>query len=231
MDVWFDSGSSHKGVLDQPELWPDLHWPADLYLEGSDQHRGWFNSSLSTAIAVEGEPPYRAVLTHGFVVDEKGRKMSKSLGNVVDPLKVINQMGADILRLWVSSAEYRNDLAVSNNILKQMTEAYRKIRNTVRFLLGNLNDFDPPADVVSYNELLELDRWALLRLQRLNEKCLNAYDKYEFHVVYHAIHNFCVLDMSSLYLDIIKDRLYTMPAKSRSSGRHKRCYIKCWIAW
>lgn len=215
MDVWFDSGSSHKGVLDQPDLWPELRWPADLYLEGSDQHRGWFNSSLSTAIAVEGEPPYRAVLTHGFLVDEKGRKMSKSLGNVVDPLKVIKQMGADILRLWVSSAEYRSDLAVSDSILKQMTEAYRKIRNTVRFLLGNLNGFDPTKDAVPYNQLPELDRWALLRLQRLIDKTLKAYDKYEFHVVYHSIHNFCVLDMSALYLDIIKDRLYTMPAESK----------------
>ncbi|MEG6616464.1 isoleucine--tRNA ligase [Peptococcaceae bacterium 1198_IL3148] len=215
MDVWFDSGSSHKGVLDQPDLWPELRWPADLYLEGSDQHRGWFNSSLSTAIAVDGEPPYKAVLTHGFLVDEKGRKMSKSLGNVVDPLKVIKQMGADILRLWVASAEYRSDLAVSDNILKQTTEAYRKIRNTIRFLLGNLNGFDPAQNSITYNEMLELDRWALLRLHRLNEKVLKAYHDYEFHVVYHAVHNFCVTDMSARYLDIIKDRLYTAPAESK----------------
>ena len=215
MDVWFDSGSSHMGVLNQPDLWPELRWPADLYLEGSDQHRGWFNSSLSTAIAATGEPPYKAVLTHGFVVDEKGRKMSKSLGNVVDPLKVINQMGADILRLWVSSADYRGDLAVSNNIIKQMTEAYRKIRNTCRFLLGNIDDFDPTKDKVPYQEMNELDRWALLRLQRLNHRVLKAYDNYEFHVVYHGVHNFCVLDMSARYLDIIKDRLYTAPAQSK----------------
>ncbi len=215
MDVWFDSGSSHVGVLMQPELWPELRWPADLYLEGSDQHRGWFNSSLSTSVAVFGEPPYKAVLTHGFTVDEKGRKMSKSLGNVVDPLKIIDQMGADILRLWVSSADYRSDLVVSHNILKQMSEAYRKIRNTARFLLGNLNDFDPTADSLPYQELNELDRWALLRLHRLIEKAIKAYDNYEFHVVYHAVHNFCVLDMSNRYLDIIKDRLYTMPAKSK----------------
>ncbi|WP_031513484.1 isoleucine--tRNA ligase [Desulfofalx alkaliphila] len=215
MDVWFDSGSSHMGVLKQPDLWPELRWPADLYLEGSDQHRGWFNSSLSTAVAVTGEPPYKAVLTHGFVVDEKGRKMSKSMGNVVDPLKVINQMGADILRLWVASTDYRGDLAVSNNIIKQMTESYRKIRNTCRFLMGNIHDFDPAQHSVAYQELLELDRWALLRLQRLNEKVLKAYDNYEFHLVYHAIHNFCVLDMSARYLDIIKDRLYTAPAQSQ----------------
>ncbi len=215
MDVWFDSGSSHVGVLKQPELWPDLRWPADLYLEGSDQHRGWFNSSLSTAVAVTGEPPYKAVLTHGFTVDEKGRKMSKSLGNVVDPLKIIKQMGADILRLWVSSAEYRSDLAVSPNILKQMSEAYRKIRNTARFLLGNLNEFDPAKESLPYQELSEIDRWALLRLQRLIDRVLKAYDNYEFHVVYHAVHNFCVLDMSARYLDIIKDRLYTMPPKSK----------------
>ncbi|MTI81359.1 MAG: isoleucine--tRNA ligase [Firmicutes bacterium] len=215
MDVWFDSGSSHMGVLNQPELWPDLQWPADLYLEGSDQHRGWFNSSLSTAIAVTGEPPYKAVLTHGFVVDEKGRKMSKSLGNVVDPLKVIKQMGADILRLWVSSADYRGDLAVSNSIIKQLTEAYRKIRNTSRFLLGNLKDYDPKVNSVAYDELLELDRWALVRLQRLTDKVIKAYENYEFHVVYHAVHNFCVTDMSNRYLDIIKDRLYTSVTESK----------------
>ncbi|RYD06360.1 hypothetical protein N752_05555 [Desulforamulus aquiferis] len=214
MDVWFDSGSSHLSVLDQPELWPELQRPADLYLEGSDQHRGWFNSSLSTSVAVTGKPPYKTVLTHGFVVDEKGRKMSKSLGNVVDPLKVINQMGADILRLWVSSADYRGDLSVSQNILKQMTESYRKIRNTARFLLGNINDFDPAKDKVDYRELSELDRVALMELHKLIKKVLAAYGNYEFHVVYHAVHNFCVLDLSAFYLDIIKDRLYTAPPAS-----------------
>ena len=214
MDVWFDSGSSHLAVLDEPSIWPDLRWPADLYLEGSDQHRGWFNSSLSIAVAVTGQAPYRAVLTHGFVVDEKGRKMSKSLGNVVDPVKVIKQMGADILRLWVSSADYRGDMAVSPNILKQMTEAYRKIRNTCRFLLGNLNDFDTVKNMVDYEDLPEIDRWALLRLQKLIRRVLDAYRDYEYHVVYHAIHSFCTVDMSALYLDIIKDRLYTSPADS-----------------
>lgn len=214
MDVWFDSGSSHLAVLDEPEIWPDLTWPADLYLEGSDQHRGWFNSSLNTAVAVSGRAPYRAVLTHGFVVDENGRKMSKSLGNVVDPLKVIKQMGADILRLWVSSADYRGDLAVSQSILKQLTESYRKIRNTSRFMLGNLYDFDPARDSVPYEKMPEIDRWAMLRLHRLIEKVLAAYRNYEFHTVYHAIHNFCTVDMSAQYLDIIKDRLYCEKADS-----------------
>ena len=214
MDVWFDSGSSHLGVLDEPGHWPELSWPADLYLEGSDQHRGWFNSSLSTSVAVTGKAPYRAVLTHGFVVDEQGRKMSKSLGNVVDPLKVINQLGADILRLWVSSADYRGDLAVSQSILKQMSEAYRKIRNTCRFLLGNLYDFDPVAHRVTPKEMPEIDRWAMLRLQRLIERVNKGYQEYEFHVVYHTVHNFCTVDMSALYLDVVKDRLYCDPAAS-----------------
>ncbi|ABO49257.1 Isoleucyl-tRNA synthetase [Desulforamulus reducens MI-1] len=209
MDVWFDSGSSHLAVLNQPELWPEQQRPADLYLEGSDQHRGWFNSSLSTSVAVTGKPPYKTVLTHGFTVDEKGRKMSKSLGNVVDPLKICSQMGADILRLWVSSADYRADLALSQNILKQMTESYRKIRNTARFLLGNLYDFDPVKDKVAYDKLPELDRVALMELHKLIKQVLAAYENYEFHIVYHAVHNYCVVDLSAFYLDIIKDRLYT----------------------
>ncbi|GAB6158923.1 isoleucine--tRNA ligase [Desulfotomaculum varum] len=215
MDVWFDSGSSHLAVLNQPELWPELQWPADLYLEGSDQHRGWFNSSLSTSVAVTGQPPYKTVLTHGFTVDEKGRKMSKSLGNVVDPLKICDQMGADILRLWVSSADYRSDLALSPNILKQIAEAYRKIRNTARFLLGNLYDFNPEQDKVAYEQLPELDRVALLELHKLIKQVLAAYENYEFHVVYHAVHNYCVVDLSAFYLDIIKDRLYTAPPASQ----------------
>ncbi|MEW5954249.1 MAG: isoleucine--tRNA ligase [Bacillota bacterium] len=214
MDVWFDSGSSHLGVLDEPDYWPALSWPADLYLEGSDQHRGWFNSSLSTSVAVTGKAPYRAVLTHGFVVDEQGRKMSKSLGNVVDPLKVIQQLGADILRLWVSSAEYRGDLAVSPNILKQMSEAYRKIRNTCRFLLGNLYDFNPSAHRVSREQMTEIDCYAMLRLQKLIDKVGQAYRNYDFHVVYHSVHNFCAVEMSALYLDVVKDRLYCDPAAS-----------------
>ncbi|PKM81664.1 MAG: isoleucine--tRNA ligase [Firmicutes bacterium HGW-Firmicutes-14] len=209
MDVWFDSGTSHWGVLNQPQFWPDLTWPADLYLEGSDQHRGWFNSSLCTSVATTGKAPYKIVLTHGFLIDEQGRKMSKSLGNVTDPLDVIKQMGADILRLWVSSADYKADVAASPGILKQMSESYRKIRNTARYLLGNLYDFDPARDKVPYKEMGELDRWALLKLEKLVKRVLEAYRNYEFHMVYHAVHNFCAVDMSAFYLDIIKDRVYT----------------------
>lgn len=215
MDVWFDSGSSHWAVLNQPEYWPDLSWPADLYLEGSDQHRGWFNSSLSTSVATTGKAPYKAVLTHGFLVDEQGRKQSKSQGNATDPLNIIKQMGADILRLWVSSVDYKSDVAASPAIFKQMSEAYRKIRNTARYLLGNLYDFDPQKDKVPYNEMPELDRWALLKLQKLVDRVLDAYRNYEFHVVYHSIHNFCTVDMSAFYLDIIKDRLYTSVPDSK----------------
>lgn len=211
MDVWFDSGSSHFAVL---ETRPDLSWPADLYLEGSDQHRGWFNSSLSTSTAVRGTAPYRAVLTHGFLVDEQGRKMSKSLGNGIDPLEVVEEMGADILRLWTSSADYRTDVAVSPNILKQITESYRKIRNTCRYLLGNLYDFQQEADRIPYREMVEIDRWALMKLHKLISRVTAAYENYEFHVVYHSIHNFCTVDMSAIYLDIIKDRIYTAKADS-----------------
>ena len=211
MDVWFDSGSSHFAVL---ETRPDLRWPADLYLEGSDQHRGWFNSSLSTSVAVRGVAPYKAVLTHGFLVDEQGRKMSKSLGNGIDPLEVIQKMGADILRLWVASADYRTDVAASQNILKQITEAYRKIRNTCRYLLSNLYDYDPQSERLDYGGLVEIDRWALLKLHQLIKKVTEAYENYEFHTVYHSIHNFCAVDMSAIYLDIIKDRVYTAGAGS-----------------
>lgn len=214
MDVWFDSGSSHWAVLRQPSHWPEQVWPADLYLEGSDQHRGWFNSSLSTAVANTGEPPYRAVLTHGFVVDEQGRKMSKSLGNVVDPLKVVRQLGADILRLWVCSADYRGDLAASDSILKQIAEAYRKIRNTFRFLLGNLYDFQPGGRV-PYGELPEIDRYILLRLERLKRSVLRSYREFEFHIVHHTLHSFCVLDLSAFYLNVLKDRLYCEHPESK----------------
>ncbi|HEY3316484.1 MAG TPA: isoleucine--tRNA ligase [Bacillota bacterium] len=213
MDVWFDSGSSHLAVL---ATRPGLTWPADLYLEGSDQHRGWFQSSLLTAVATRGQAPYRAVLTHGFVVDGEGRKMSKSLGNVIYPEKVIKQYGADILRLWVSSSDYKDDVRVSDDILKQMAEVYRKIRNTTRFLLGNLYDFDPAADRVPYDQLEEIDRFALHRLQDLIGRVGQAYQDYEYHLVYHDVHNFCVLDMSAFYLDVLKDRLYTAKAASRA---------------
>jgi len=207
LDVWFDSGSSHAGVL---ETRPQLNWPADLYLEGSDQHRGWFKSSLLTSVvARDGKPPYKAVLTHGFLVDEQGKKMSKSMGNVVDPLKVIQQYGADILRLWVASTDYRSDVAVSENIIKQVAEAYRKIRNTVRYLLGNLADFNPLTDTVAREQMLEIDRWAMHKLQDVVERVSKAYADYDFHLVYHTINNYCAVDLSAIYLDILKDRLYT----------------------
>ncbi|HHU82806.1 MAG TPA: isoleucine--tRNA ligase [Firmicutes bacterium] len=212
MDVWFDSGSSHLAVLTQ---WPELSWPADLYLEGSDQHRGWFQSSLLTSVAVTGQAPYRAVLTHGFLVDEDGRKMSKSQGNVVAPEKIIKDFGADILRLWVASSDYQADIRLSLNILKQLAEVYRRIRNTARFLLGNLYDFKP-EDAVAYKDLTELDRWALLKMEKLLRKVADAYENYQFHHIYHAVHNFCAVDLSAFYLDVIKDRLYTMAANSRS---------------
>ncbi|MBP2644153.1 MAG: Isoleucyl-tRNA synthetase [Firmicutes bacterium] len=206
MDVWFDSGSSHVAVLEERE---ELGWPADLYLEGSDQHRGWFQSSLLTSVATKGIAPYKAVLTHGFVVDGEGRKMSKSIGNTVSPQDVIKQYGADILRLWVASADYKADIRISKDILKQLSEVYRKIRNTFRYILGNIYNFDPKTDKVSYADLLEIDRWALLRLEQVRQRVTKAYEEYEFHHLYHTVHNFCAIDLSAIYLDILKDRLYT----------------------
>jgi len=213
LDVWFDSGVSHAAVLDKRE---NLRWPADLYLEGSDQHRGWFHSSLLTAVGLRGAAPYRSVLTHGFVVDADGRKMSKSLGNVMAPKTVIDKFGAEILRLWVSAADYRDDIRISDTILKQLSDAYRRIRNTSRFMLGNLEDFNPDADMVHYADLQDLDRYLLHRLQALIRRARNAYEHYDFHIIYHALHNFCVLDLSSFYLDILKDRLYTSPPASKA---------------
>jgi isoleucyl-tRNA synthetase len=211
MDVWFDSGSSHRAVLKRrPELQPI----ADMYLEGSDQHRGWFNSSLSTSVAVYGEAPYRSVLTHGFLIDEHGKKMSKSGGNGVDPKDIVAEKGADILRLWVASADYRNDIAYSKKIINQVTETYRKIRNTLRFLLGNLSDFDPERDALPYEQLAEPDKYILHRLHQVITRVLEAYDAYEFHAVYHTLSNFCTVDLSSVYLDIAKDSLYV---KGRNS--------------
>jgi isoleucyl-tRNA synthetase len=209
LDVWFESGVSHAAVL---RTRPELRWPADLYLEGSDQHRGWFQSSLLTSVGMTSQAPYRQVLTHGFLVDGQGRKMSKSLGNVVDPLKVIQRSGADILRLWVSSADYSSDIAVSDEILQRIGEGYRRIRNTLRFLLGSIDDFDPGRDSVEYGEMEPIDKWALMRLHELTAKVRAAYDGYKLHVIYHSIYNFCAVDMSSFYLDVLKDRLYTLAA-------------------
>lgn len=211
MDVWFDSGSTHVGVL---ENHPDLCSPADLYLEGSDQYRGWFQSSLLTSVATRGRAPYRATLTHGWVVDGEGKKMSKSLGNVIAPEQIIKQYGADILRLWVSSSDFKSDVRVSKDILKQLTEVYRKIRNTMRYMLGNCYDFAPDRDIVDYKEMDEMDRYVLHRLQVLSERVTRAYDEFEYHIVFHAIHNFCVVEMSNFYLDVLKDRLYTYTAAS-----------------
>lgn len=205
MDVWFDSGSSHQGVLLERD---NLQRPADLYLEGSDQYRGWFNSSLTTAVAVTGTAPYKGVLSHGFTLDGEGRKMSKSLGNVIIPEKVIKQLGADIIRLWVASVDYQSDVRVSDAILKQVTEVYRKIRNTFRFLLGNLADFHPQTDAIAFDKLREVDQFMLVKLNNLVKDVLHAYEHYEFANIYHHVNHFCTVDLSSFYLDFAKDILY-----------------------
>ncbi|MDH3400128.1 MAG: isoleucine--tRNA ligase [Chromatiales bacterium] len=211
MDVWVDSGMVHHCVSAYRK---DLASPADLYLEGSDQHRGWFQSSLLTSVAMYRRPPYRGVLTHGFTVDENGRKMSKSVGNVVAPQKVVNSLGADILRLWVSATDYRGEMNVSDEILKRVADSYRRIRNTARFLLGNLHGFDPAQHSVAPEQLLSMDAWALERCKELQGQVVAEYRSYEFHSIYQRVHNFCVLDMGSFYLDVIKDRLYTTAADS-----------------
>lgn len=212
LDVWFDSGVSCAAVL---EARPYLRTPADLYLEGSDQHRGWFHSSLLTSVGTRDTAPYKTVLTHGFVVDGQGYKMSKSMGNVIAPEEIIRQYGAEILRLWVSAEDYRDDIRISPDILKRLSEAYRRIRNTCRFLLGNLYDFDPSRDAVPIEQMDELDRFALQQLQAFIRKVRQAYDRFEFHRVYHAFHNYCVVDLSAFYLDILKDRLYISTRDSR----------------
>ena len=212
LDVWFDSGVSYT-VLERRGDY--LRYPADLYLEGSDQHRGWFHSSLLCSVGTRDKAPFKSVLTHGFVVDGNGRKMSKSRGNVISPEEVINKYGAEILRLWVASEDYRGDIRLSQEILDRLTEAYRRLRNTFRYLLGNLYDFDPVNDSVPYQELLELDKWALHQLQELTEKVLESYEKFEYHSIYQVVYNFCVLTLSSFYLDILKDRLYTTPFNSK----------------
>jgi isoleucyl-tRNA synthetase len=211
LDVWFDSGVSHACVLARRDY---LNRPADLYLEGSDQHRGWFQSSLLTSVASTGKAPYKAVLTHGFVVDAAGKKMSKSLGNVVAPQKVVNNLGADIIRLWVASSDYSAEMSVSDEILKRTADSYRRIRNTARYLLSNLADFNPATDQIAFEAMLPLDQWAVDRAYHVQQDILAAYDKYQFHVIYQKIHNFCAQEMGSLYLDITKDRQYTMKADS-----------------
>lgn len=227
MDVWFDSGSSHAAVLGQRE---ELQRPADLYLEGSDQYRGWFNSSLVTAVATTGKAPYKGVLSHGFTIDSNGHKMSKSLGNVIDPLKVIKTLGADIIRLWVSSVDYTSDAPVTDDILKQVSEVYRKVRNTLRFMLGNLNGFDPEKNMVKTADLPELDRYMVARLNGLVEKVLKAYNEYEFLTVYNAIHNYCSVELSAFYMDIAKDALYTDPEDSHTRRSIQTVLYKTLVA-
>ncbi|WP_051130389.1 isoleucine--tRNA ligase [Arenimonas oryziterrae] len=214
LDVWFDSGVTHEGVL-AARAADGLHKPADMYLEGSDQHRGWFQSSLLTGIAMDGAAPYREVLTHGFTVDASGRKMSKSIGNVVEPQKVIDALGADVLRLWVAGADYRNEMSVSDEILKRSADAYRRIRNTARFLLGNLAGFDPAAHLLAVDDCLLLDQWAMAKARKLNDEIWTAYRDYDFARVVSLVQNFCTNELGSLYLDVTKDRLYTMPVDSR----------------
>ncbi|MBS0357850.1 MAG: isoleucine--tRNA ligase [Proteobacteria bacterium] len=233
LDVWFDAGVSHFAVLSKR---PELKFPADVYLEGSDQHRGWFNSSITTSVAMQDAAPYRQVVTHGFTVDAQGRKMSKSLGNIIAPEKIIKTFGADILRLWVSSTDYPVEQAISDEILQRTSDAYRRIRNTTRFLLSNLFDFEPKKDLVPSEQLLVLDRWAIDRARLLQEEIRKAYDSYEFHLIYQMIHNFCSIDMGSFYLDIIKDRQYTMATNSlgrrscQTAMFHIAEALVCWLA-
>lgn len=223
LDVWFDSGVSHRCVLDERD---ELERPASLYLEGSDQHRGWFQSSLLTSVAMHGSAPYRQVLTHGFVVDAEGRKMSKSMGNVVSPLTVMNSLGADVMRLWVAAADYRGEMSVSDEILKRVSDAYRRIRNTARFLLGNLDGFEP-GQVLAPAEMLPLDRWAVDCAAQLQQEVKQAYEDYQFVAVYQKVHNFCAFDMGAFYLDILKDRLYTTgyDSKARKSAQTAMYHI------
>jgi isoleucyl-tRNA synthetase len=210
LDVWFDSGSSNLSVLKGAE------WPADVYLEGPDQYRGWFHSSLLVATGIRDAAPYRSVVTHGWTLDEQGRPMSKSLGNALYPIEICEKWGADLLRLWVGSVEYQADVKMSERVMTQLSEAYRKIRNTFRFALGNLNDFVPSRDALSNDHLEEIDHWMLDRTAELVRKCRDWYANYEFHRVYHAIHDYCVVDLSSFYFDVLKDRLYTKAPKSKS---------------
>jgi isoleucyl-tRNA synthetase len=218
LDVWFDSGSSHEAVL---PAYADLTWPADIYLEGSDQHRGWFHSSLLIGLGTRGHAPFRQVLTHGFVVDENGRKMSKSLGNTVVPQDVIKQSGAEILRLWVSMVDYGEEVRLGPEILSRVVEAYRKFRNVLRVLLGNLFDFDPEADAVPHARMLEIDRWAMARYAATAARIVKAYEDYDYPTVYQLANGFVTVELSAFYVDITKDRMYTFGAKSeaRRSGQ------------
>lgn len=213
IDVWFESGASHAAVLGHRA---DLPWPSDIYLEGSDQYRGWFHSSLLIAVNSQDRAPYDKVITHGFVVDGEGRKMSKSLGNIITPQELIDKSGAEIIRLWVAMMDYREDIRISPEILSRVAEAYRKIRNTCRFMLGNLYDFNPKKDSIPYEELMELDRWALHSFNKLAARVIKAYEDYEFHIVYHSLNSFSTVDMSSFYLDILKDRLYILSPESKA---------------
>ncbi|WP_226648791.1 isoleucine--tRNA ligase [Microbulbifer variabilis] len=231
LDVWFDSGVTHYAVLERRE---GLRFPADLYLEGSDQHRGWFQSSLKTSIAINGCAPYKQVLTHGFTVDAQGRKMSKSIGNTVAPLDVINKLGADVLRLWVSATDFSGEMAVSDEILKRTADSYRRLRNTARFFLSNLAGFDPQKDLLPEGELLALDRWALDKAAHLQDEILAAYDNYQFHQIYQKLHNFCVVEMGGFYLDIIKDRQYTTKEDSiarRSAQSALYHIVQAFVRW
>ena len=212
MDVWFDSGSTHAAVLEER---PELHFPADMYMEGGDQFRGWFQSSLLTSVATQGVAPYKGVLCHGWVVDEQGKQMHKSAGNGVEPSEIIRDYGADIVRLWVASSDYTVDVRAGKNIFKQLSEAYRKMRNTARFMLGNIGDFNPATDMVAEDQLFEIDRWALKSCNSLTANVRAAYDNYDFSRAYHAIYNFCVIDMSNFYMDVIKDRLYCADEHAR----------------
>jgi isoleucyl-tRNA synthetase len=218
LDVWFDSGVSHAAVLEKRQ---ELRSPADMYLEGSDQHRGWFHSSLLESVGTRGRAPYLSVLTHGFVVDGEGKKMSKSVGNTIEAAEVIDKYGAEILRLWVAAEDYTDDIRISDEILKRLVEAYRRIRNTSRFILGNLYDFAIDSDMVEYGQMAEMDRWALHRLQEVIKRITEAYDKHQFHVVFYTLYNYCTVDLSAMYLDVLKDRLYTNKAASvaRRSGQ------------
>ncbi|VAW75065.1 Isoleucyl-tRNA synthetase [hydrothermal vent metagenome] len=224
LDVWFDSGTSHQCVLERRN---ELGLPADLYLEGSDQHRGWFQSSLLTSVAMHGKAPYRQVLTHGFTVDAKGQKMSKSKGNVMSPQKVVKSLGADIIRLWVAATDYRNEMNVSDEILKRTADAYRRMRNTARFLLSNINGFDPARHLLEPAKMLMLDRWVVARAAQLQNEVTQAYETYEFHHIYQKVHNFCANDLGGFYLDVIKDRQYTTQADSvaRRSAQTAMYYL------